>query len=237
MEKHWSLLSIDVREALGYGVSDLKLIGELSSGYAAAGFDGKACERVERGRRVVPAVPIQKLTASEVYGWLSYHETWGAPPKGEGYAFRQSGLTVFLGVKGELRKHQAFRAEWAGYGNWSGSDLGFSSPGAGHPHWQFDFAETLYNIEAQGELEDLRASLREEEVVEEFGGTPSVPVVKDVIRSTQLSRLHFASAAPWWEIRKDSTPAVHENCPKDDAALRRWVVGCCRYVVQELKLL
>src|SRR5260370_41516663 len=83
------------------------------------------------------------------------------------FIFHHVSLTVYVGYEGYSHKPQIFRSEWPGIRNWSSGGIGFQSPGAGHPHWQFDAIRTISDADKTQKERSL-AKLREEMAVEEF---------------------------------------------------------------------
>ena len=97
-----------------------------------------------RGNRV-PVVPLCSL-GGDLWAWFSYREEWGgARPAGRArrFSFRSTGLTIYFGCRNSRYKAQMFRAEWAGWANWNGTDCCYQAGDAAHPHWQFDALESL----------------------------------------------------------------------------------------------
>jgi hypothetical protein len=94
-------------------------------------------------------------------------------------------------------KPQIFRSEWPGIRDWSGTGPGFQSPGAGHPHWQFDVQTALRA--QQNEAAITSTTNFDEETIEDFElEAAREPDVLELVRAATIERMHFASAAPWW---------------------------------------
>ena len=131
-----------------------------------AGFTGIACERVTRNHGGTTWVAPLCSMPSDLLAWLGWQEVWRKTAGLKTFQFRNIGLTVYIGRQNEALKPQFLRLEWPGISNWSGSDLSFQSPGAGHPHWQFDLLQSLKNS-----AETLVFNSEPTEIVEDFGSS------------------------------------------------------------------
>jgi hypothetical protein len=141
-------------------------------------------------------------------------------------------LTIHFGFAGDPVKPQVFRSEWSGIRDWTGAGLGFQSPGAGHPHWQFDVMAALRT--GADELRKLDFGDFGDEMIEDFEAEALEPNVLLLLQSATIERMHFASAAPWWLRQTAEDPPLHMNAPADEASLSRWLVACIAYLKQEL---
>jgi hypothetical protein len=232
LERHWAELEDQLRSEMQLSPSDLVLVQEHVANRVTAGFAGNVCEYVDRnlgGRS--PVAPLAKIGGGSLHSWLGFHEVWEEKSH-RNFAFHHVSLTVHLGYEGYEPKPQIFRSEWPGVRNWSSSGIGFQSPGAGHPHWQFDAVRSLGDAEEMQKEKSL-AKLRDGIVVEHFGAALETDVLGD-IRQIGLERIHFASAAPWWVAPADQVHGLHMNAPSDSDALVRWAVQCVAYMRQEL---
>ena len=229
LQRRWPLLSDKLRLLLGIAQRDLQILPEASTEVITAGFVGRACEVVERDRgHPAPVAPLLQLRRKDLMAWLGYHEMWESKLSNM-FAFHHVSLTVHLGYLGDPIKPQIFRSEWPGFRAWTPGNVGFQSPGAGHPHWQFDAMKTFRDAEVS------LARLRDEPVLTEFNpAVMSRNVITDV-QDTVLERIHFASGAPWWLLPREGTYAVHMNAPSDADSLLRWTVGCVAYIRDELQ--
>jgi hypothetical protein len=218
---------------LGLKRGDVQVHPDYVSEAVWAGFVGAACETVERLRgRPVPVAPLSPLGSGELKAWLGFQEVWDGHTSGRRFTFRHLSLTVHFGYNGDPVKPQVFRSEWSGIRDWTGAGMDFQSPGAAHPHWQFDVMESLRDMRTG---RDELSRLSEEEVeAEEFTAEGMKPDVRSAIRATTLERMHFAGAAPWWKPDDSAQKPYHMNAPSDDAGLLRWAVQCIAYVKQEL---
>jgi hypothetical protein len=170
--------------------------------------------------------PLQRISG-DVFAWVGLDEVWTSVAGTLPFAFKQLGITIHFGLINDPVKPQAFRAEWAGVADWGGgSGLGFQSPGAGHPHWQFDALESLRAVEAAAAFEPEPS-----ELVEAFDADVAIPDL--LLDAITIERMHFASVAPWWRSTPTDTP-VHVHAPADEQALTRWTAGCLEYLKQEL---
>ncbi|HEV2955407.1 MAG TPA: hypothetical protein VGX95_04775 [Xanthobacteraceae bacterium] len=148
------------------------------------------------------------------------------------YAFRHLSLTVHFGFTNDPLKPQVFRSEWSGIRDWTGAGPGFQSPGAGHPHWQFDLATAL-QLDSRETL-DLVFDDSGDDTVEDFATIASDQNVLRLVQSTTIERMHFASAAPWWRRQASDDQPLHMNAPEDQESLSRWLLACIVYLKQEL---
>jgi hypothetical protein len=139
------------------------------------------------------------------------------------------GLTIYLGKRHEALKPQFLRLEWPGITNWSGTEVSFQSPGAGHPHWQIDLMRSLAQ---SGQAADFHPD--PVEIVEDFEIALQEPTVDDLVRRLSLERMHLASAAAWWLPAQSDDVGRHMNAPTDLPALSRWLNYSLLYLRQEL---
>ena len=233
LERRWLSLTKGLCTQLGRTQGELFVQADYASNSVAAGFVGRACEYVERDRGGnSPVAPLCSIRQGPLLSWLGFHEVWDSRP-GNSYAFRHVSLTVYLGYEGDLLKPQIFRSEWPGIRGRNAGVVGFQTPGAGHPHWQFDALRTLHEIRTDQRDRSL-ARLRDEPVPVEFD---PATVTRDIMAELQgiaLDRIHFASAAPWWLLAGERPYGLHMNAPSDQEALLRWILECVAYIRQEL---
>ena len=233
LQKKWKILGSELQTKLGFGRTELLIEPEYVSDAVAAGFVGSLCEYIERDRGPKTwVVPLLSLRGA-FKAWLGYNEVWQSrSPKR--YAFRHVALTVFLGNEGEAAKAQIFRAEWPGIGAWTASGISYQSPGAGQPHWQFDVLKTLRDKEI-AERDRSLARLTEAEAPKEFDPSSLEKRLLEKVRHATLERMHFASAAPWWQKQLDQNQPSHMNVPSGSDEVTRWTLGCVSYIRQELR--
>ena len=222
-----------------YGTGHTTLSADWEVVPVVAGLSDARAEYTKRalGRRV-PVVPLCSL-GNDLWAWFSYREEWdGARPAGrtKRFTFRSTGLTFYFGCHNTRHKVQIFRAEWAGWAKWNGTDCCYQAGGAAHPHWQFDALESLARADAGRETAgDWFASRSGDQRVTEARefGVPSVrsEQVRDLVASKRLSRMHFASAAAWWT---NVEPGPHVHTPGSGTEIRAWVGRTLDYVVEEL---
>ena len=203
------------------------------------GLVGKGCERTSRNRGAdVSVTPLVHINDG-LWAWIGYVEEWDEEPSAgrtRRFSFRNVGVTVHFGFKSDLHKPQMFRAEWAGFARWNGSsDWTFQAEGAGHPHWQFDALESLQGDDTSKKAQDLLEILQSE--IEEAEPRDFVPQpleqndVEELLSLQQLSRIHFASAASWWN---NSSEQPHIQAPKSLNDIETWVDKTIQYISQEL---
>lgn len=206
-----------------------------------AALGGRGCERTERHRGGYTFVAPLLHLGNGLWAWLGFREEWerersyGGTPR---YSFRAAGLTIHFGYRNTARKPQMFRAEWAGWARWNGADYGHQANDAGHPHWQFDAVEGLSDEREDESRDTLLAVLRSE--ADAAGPREFIPsgveadVVREMVVSKEVSRLHFASAATWW---KPSPEDVHTHAPSAPRDIELWVSRTVDYVCSELSRL
>jgi hypothetical protein len=164
--------------------------------------------------------------------WLGFHEVWENGPRNI-CIFHHVSLTVHVGYEGDPIKPQVFRSEWVGVRAWQAGVVGFQSPGAGHPHWQFDAMKSVRDIN-EGQKSLSLARLNEKITPEEFDPTTMTENILTDFQYIRLDRIHFASAAPWWLLPdKHESQPLHMNAPPDSNALIRWTLACVTYMRQE----
>ncbi|WP_227420035.1 hypothetical protein [Roseitranquillus sediminis] len=168
----------------------------------------------------------------DLWVWLGYREEWERGER-ETLRFRTVSLTVHFGLKADRFKPQMFRLEWSGWADWTRGSLSFQGGNAGHPHWQFDALESLADDGSAERADMLRELLRNdtEDTVREFA--PQLPEsdVRDLVSRQALSRIHFPSAAAWWnEPPRDS----HAHSPGRSADVRSWIERSLSYLAGEL---
>ena len=239
IESHVTATEGILRSALGVG-SDLRLEADWDQDPVGISLAGPICEAVRRNRGGVSQVaPLLRLTDG-MWAWLGFQEDWGFQQKVAGtraLTFRSLSMTIHFGWKDDLIKPQIFRAEWAGYAPWAGKDPSFQGKNAGHPHWQFDVLESLATEGHEELAKDLLQLLRDDDgepddgQVKEFAPVADTGVVADIIRAQKLSRIHFASAAPWW---KPAPQGDHAHAPANVQQAQQWVSRTLTYVKEEL---
>lgn len=216
----------------------VRIDGSFAQLRATVGFVGEVCEPVDRVRGQTAQVLQLRDLGADLWAWIGYQEEWDSSEgriKGNPtFVFRSAGLTVHIGLTGNRQKPQIFRAEWAGWTTWRGSD-GFQAGNAGHPHWQFDALDSL-DMEANAkEAQEFLDLLRlEGEGVPPREFVPQLVEADDLrslVRQRPLSRMHFPSSAQWW---RDAPHDAHAHAPDNVDELRRWVVAVVRYVGPEL---
>ena len=212
LDQRWIELSRLLASTLGQPLDGraLRVGADYQANQAWAGLQGSACERVTRNYGgttfVAPLCDIDGGLAA----WLGWQEVWEVAAGTSPFRFRNAGLTIYLGKSSEAAKPQILRLEWPGISNWLGDKPTFQSPGAGHPHWQFDLMHSLAKAPSRGIFEP-----NVEEVFEDFESSINEPTTDEMLTRFSIERMHFASAAPWWLPRSAGKPAHHMNTPDD----------------------
>ena len=206
---------------------------------AISGLSGSGCEFISRNRGgSTPVAPFLHLRDG-LWVWLGYHEEWDEQRRVGNvrrYSFRSVGLSVHFGIKNNIFKPQMFRAEWAGWANWEGSNYGFQAPDAGHPHWQFDALDSLPDETLSQRASQILSRLKNhgQPEVRDFIPHLTEVDVRDMVTVQKLSRVHFASAAAWW---KSSPQNTHVHGPNDIKDVQNWVRHSLDYIKLELNRL
>ena len=220
------------------GTASAKLFADWNVVPLVAGLIDTGCEYVARNRgRPVPVARILPL-GEDLWAWFSYREEWARErPAGRTrrFSFRSVGLTIHFGYLNNQHKPQMFRAEWAGWASWNGTDYGHQAGDAAHPHWQFDALESLRRDDAVRRAADSLAVLRmEKQETEPRDFSPQsigLDDVRDLVSTRKLSRIHFASGAAWW---KGPSMDAHAHSPTSVTEIQVWVKKTLGYVVREL---
>jgi hypothetical protein len=203
-----------------------------------AGLIGKGCESTPRNRGSDVFVAPMLHLKSGLWAWLGYREDWdGEPSAGRvrRFSFRSAGLTVHFGYRNVRHKPQMFRAEWAGWARWNGTNYSHQAGDAAHPHWQFDVLESLKRDDASERAATFLSVLKSEEgsaEPREFRPqTLDDDDVGDMIGVQELSRIHFASAAAWW---KSQPGGIHAHAPSKAEDIQVWLRETLIYLLREL---
>lgn len=228
LRKHWGLLSKDLQDLLGLRPLDITISHDVVGNTASAGIEGQASMRAVRDRGPPAAVvPLCDVGCDGLTVWVGFQEHWKSTTA-KRFAFHHAGITIYLGQRNAAEKFQIFRAEWAGFID-RGNGPAFESPGAAHPHWQFDGIRHLSDgpMAESRIVEGLRAKLLEEEVERPFAA-PRSRSVFEAVRDFPVSRIHFALSAFW------ATNGQHTSAPTDEGEVRRWTTSCMRYIKAEM---
>ena len=229
LDQRWPTLTRQLDDALNASRQQVQFGADYQGEGVWVGLLGSSCERISRNRGGDTNVAPLCTLPNNLVAWLGIREVWELRTGQKPFVFRELGLTVHFGFAGEVVKPQILRLEWPGVRDWTGSGLGFQSPGAGHPHWQIDILESLAS---GGESATFDGEIGE--IVEDFGVEPQSPRLDDLLRSMTIENMHFASAAPWWLASAADQPAHHMNAPDDLQALTRWLFAGVQYIRQEL---
>ena len=203
------------------------------------GLYGSGCELIPRNRgRSVHVAPLTHLV-QDLWVWLGYREEWDEERPNRRirrYSFRSVGLSIHFGLRNSVFKPQMFRAEWAGWARWDGSEYRFQAANAGHPHWQFDALDSIrdddLSLRAKQLLRRLKADSEPE--IREFSPQLSCGDVRDLVTAQNVSRIHFTSAAAWW---KSPPYGEHVHAPAKVADIENWVRHSVEYIKHELERL
>lgn len=229
LDQRWLTLTAQLGAALGFNSQQVRVDAELQGERVWVGLQGSVCERVVRNRggaaNVAPLCSLPK----ELVAWLALQEVWDVKTGAKPFVFRQLGLTIHFGFRGDPIKPQVLRLEWPGVRDWTGAGIAFQTPGAGHPHWQIDI---LQSIAQSGKAEAFVVDLPE--VIEDFEVETAMPRLEDLLQSMTIENIHLASAARWWLPSLPDQGSHHMNAPPDSAALSRWLSEGVQYVRQEL---
>ena len=85
-----------------------------------------------------PAAPLLLGLDETARYRVGYMEEWEERSGSRPLRFRAANLTFFISPPNDAPAIQLFRAEWPGLREWTQGVIGYQSPEAGHPHWQFD---------------------------------------------------------------------------------------------------
>ena len=240
LAKHFASIGATL-DAHVVGSAGAKLFADWSVVPLVVGFVGEGCEVTSRNRG--PDVPVAPLLLLEngLWAWLGYREEWeGEKPAGlvRRYSFRSAGLTVHFGYRNNRHKPQMFRAEWAGWARWNGSDYGYQAGNAAHPHWQFDALESLKRDDADDRAMIFLSVLKSEaKNIKPHDFSPQSmghDAIGELVGEQELSRIHFASAAAWWKTAPDD---AHAHAPTSPADIEAWVQETVQYTLRELSRL
>jgi hypothetical protein len=233
IERRCILLTEELRTQFQLAPDDLVVRSDVAGDIITASFFGRACEPARRERgRLANVVPLATIRRGSLKFWLSFQEAW-ENISGNLYSFHHVSLTVYLGYEGELSKPQVFRSEWPGIRRWAGEQVGFQSPGAGHPHWQFDALQSTKDNDSKNK-ETSFARLVGSDSTTEFSPSTINEDVLIAARQVSLEKIHFASAAPWWK-NEEAGRELHMNAPENAESIFRWILASVTYIRQEIK--
>lgn len=196
------------------------------------GIVGQDCEIAARQRgKSARVARLCEIGPDGLCAWLGLREEWDVVVRGRGvrYCFRYVSLTIHAGYPYREEKPQIFRAEWVGSGQHRESQFDAVGNGAGHPHWQFDAIDSLSHSNALGRDPVTVPRLDDAENVK-----PRDFVGRDMgrarVQTLKLSRIHFASAAAWWQTATDN----HIHSPDSIQDVERWIQNTVEYTRAEL---
>ena len=231
LDQRWTSLNRLLTATIGRPSGAISVDHDYQANGVWTGLQGSQTERITRNRGSGRVAPFVQLP-DNLSAWLGYQEVWDLETGREPFVFRQASLTIHIGEPGDPVKPQILRLEWPGLRNWHKTGVGFQSPDAGHPHWQFDLLESLSALsKATAAVTEFPGDESELENFDEV--TVDTPIAARVLRLT-LERMHLASAAPWWLERKPEFGSHQLNAPSDLQELSRWLVSAIHYLKQEL---
>lgn len=242
LRPHWEKLGDELKKALP-SAKGLRLEDTVTAGSAQAvlwATNGRDTPR-ERGRSAV--VPLLQGPDGVVRYWLGYLEEWEEIFKSKRYRFQSANMTFFLEPAPDTALVQIFRAEWAGLREWNRGEIGWQSPGAAHPHWQFDaLGHYMSREERRRRVEAALALLAQPTYgVEEFGEQEPRGLAADLVGEEEVdlswTHMHFAAGARWHERRwqgDSERPEPHAWAPSDLSNIRDWVTSAVFYAREEL---
>ena len=205
--------------AHGHGVS---LACEDHGGALTAGLVGGGTERVPRNRGPSAfVVPMCEIGGDQLRGWVGLWTEWrrtseNGVGRNDDLVFHAVSMTVHVGYPYFLPKPQMFRVEWS-----------VEPADAGQPHWQFDALESL--TASQGDDIGVFRDLLQSEVEAGDSSWLDAEDIVGVTRGIPFSRMHFASAAAWWQ-----QDASHTHVPASTIEVESWVDRALKYTISEL---
>lgn len=232
---HWNELGQRLAGLRGRGFLIAEINGALVAQQAFATFKANDLRCASRHGLMVP---LGTRSGAGFPYWVAFLEEWEAA--GRSFRFRSANLTFFQEIPGK-RVVQLFRAEWPGVRDWGGGQIGFQSPGAAHPHWQFDALSEFVSDEVRrAEAARLASLFVSEPVIEEFGAA-DVEAMAELTFEEEVdvswTRMHFANQARWsdtpWSGPGSGT-ACHTLAPAGLPNVRNWLVSALAYSLNEL---
>ena len=238
LDKHFGSLKAIIDQAVDTGV-ETGLVAEWGVAPVSVGLVGEGCEIVSRNRGGEAYVAPLFCFSGGIWAWLGFYQEWEREGSSKGtkkkYSYRSTTLSVHLGFPNIRHKPQIFRAEWAGWAKWNGSAYSAQAGNAGHPHWQFDAVESLRKRETEETVRTLLAVLKQEaSEAEAQTFTPNAvgsEGIDDLVCAKDFSRIHFASAAPWWKVAPEDR---HAHFPASVSDVEAWVRRTVEYTLEEL---
>ena len=235
--QHLGSLEGILDEVVGADV-ETSIVAEWSVAPLSVGLFGRGCELASRNRGSDAHVAPLVVFGGGIWAWLGFYQEWARESSSgviHRYSYRSTTLSIHLGFRNIRHKPQIFRAEWAGWAKWNGMSAGAQAGNAGHPHWQFDAVESLRKQETEEAARLYLAVLKQEEHSAEaqaFSPNSVKPTdIDEVVWAKEFSRMHFASAAPWW---KSSPEDRHAHFPGEVSDIEAWVQKTIEYTVEEL---
>lgn len=238
LDKHFGSLKAIIDQAVDTGV-ETELVAEWGVAPVPVGLVGKGCEIASRNRGGDAYVAPLFGFSGGIWAWLGFYQEWAREGSSKGtrrkYSYRSTTLSIHLGFPNIRHKPQIFRAEWAGWAKWNGNTYSAQAGNAGHPHWQFDAVESLRRQETEESVRIHMAVLKEE--ASEAAARTFTPKavwseeIDDIVWAKDFSRIHLASAAPWW---KGAPEDRHAHFPASVEDVEAWVQRTIEYTLEEL---
>lgn len=243
VRQHWGTLAGELRAAAPRA-RDLRFDPIPASGAIAALLRSSDSVRAVRHRGGdVPAVPLVFDRAGAPRFSFGCAEEWEERPGPRPLRFRAANLTFFMHSDDGPGPIQIFRAEWPGIREWTRGVTGPQSPGAGHPHWQFDalahyMSEDQRRTRVQKALALLSSTSSDEP--EDFAPSAvdtATSLLAEEVVDTRWTAMHFAAGARWpqrpWSGSTDARD-VHVWVPAGLRDIRAWVCSVVLYSREEL---
>ena len=242
IEAHWDHLTIELQGLFAATDRNFTVSREWTSDGGGAGLMGSSAEYTNRHRGGrTPILPLFPENLDRLPYWISWLEEWNVV-RSDIFRFRSTNLTFFWGPIGEGTKVQLFRAEWPGLADWGNGEIGWQAPGAGHPHWQFEAAQSIADTGIRRErVRRLMAILGNDGEPEEFGdhfidslseyAEPDAPDMR-------WARMHFACQANWAQSRWNGDINVtehHAHSPASVQEIRHWLYSVLQYIRHEIR--
>jgi hypothetical protein len=247
IRKHWGLLQTGLSKVLPrvggkYWIQEEWMNG-LIGNLRCSSFPHVEAVR-ERGADT-PIVPLFSTQSRAPKCWISLHQSWSEPVSGrsKSLTYHTTSITVFCGAV-QKEKIQLFRAEWPGLRKLHDDSVEFESPGAGHPHWQFDaYQQHLRERQEEEQRRAIWEELNEEqpeakEFTDEVFKGESLDHDSELPAHMQrLTKIHFASSTRWANNPLDSEVSnveAHAHAPSSVNEILNWSTSVIAYIQQEI---
>jgi hypothetical protein len=243
LTQHWKTLAEELASSLPRA-TNLGFDRVSVEGQTTAVLRSSNSSRAPRQRGpVMPALPMLVDLDGNPRFHVGYAEEWEEQAGARPYRFKASNLTFFMFPPDNAQPVQLFRAEWPGMREWTRGTVGFQSPDAGHPHWQFDALNHYMSREQR--FARLRRTL---DLLENRDDAPVDfdPLVSDTAADLTVEEesidiswtaVHFVAGAKWpfvpWMGNGVATD-THILTPVELKNIRAWVTSVVIYTRDEL---